>query len=590
MTAPAETAAMTYAACIAQLGITPREGQQQLVERGVALQPGERLLVKAPTATGKSLAGLMIAGIRAQENRQDDEAGRTVIATYTRLLQDQYADKDFEAAQGLFPQVRFAVLKGATNYLCRRNAGKGRSSEYISFGRQTGDPGELRKRPFLHSAAASPKCKGEKHTPEECGFMAARARALEADVIVTNHTLVLFDARMSNPEEGTAGLLGDHDLLIVDEIHNFSKASESFGSDEIDLDELRDEYRQEGEFEQADIVDAASRLLRQGDPLGDRLPDIGELQRLAQLPGLNQIERVWSWLENAVAYRKDRKTATSIPQVARHYKRWADSHRMIKSTLIDIAPVASMGLSTKRGARGVLMMSATTGTPERPTYVADRCGIPQVELLAVSSALDYPAQMRASIINAPKSWALGQAVRVLCDETDGRTLVLCRSWRKVHEVAEFLRHNGSHIVYAQDQLRPTNNGSMVASFKDDTRSVLVGTASFYEGIDVPGESLSQVVIVDLPELMTMDPVSKERRLRAGASWVSGHQTPATALLLEQQMGRLIRATTDRGLVAVIDPNAQYGWRLTATRQALAAFGVPELPRRAAVQWFKETNQ
>lgn len=587
MTAPATD--LSYALCIEQLGITPRPGQEQLVERGTVLRPGQRLLVKAPTATGKSLAALMIAGIRAYENRAGDGVaeGRTVIATYTRLLQDQYADKDFAAAQSLFPNAKFAVLKGATNYLCRRAAGRGRSSAYTAFAKETGDPGEVRRRPHLYAAAAAPSCKSDKHSPDECGFMAARAAALAADIVITNHTLVLFDARMSNPEEGVDGLLGPHDLLIVDEIHNFPRAAESFGSDEINLDELRDEYRAGQEFREAEIVAEVSRALRKGDEYGDRLPDMTELQRLVQIPGINQIERVQTWLENAVAYRRDRKTATAIPQVARHYRRWPDSRRVIKSTVIDIAPIAAMGLSTKRDNRAVLMMSATTGTPQWPTYVAQRCGVREVELLEVTSALDYPNQMRASIITPPKTWTVGQAVRVLCDETDGRTLVLCRSWKKVHEVAEFLRHNGSHIVYSQDQDRPTNNGNMVTAFKQDTRSVLVGTASFYEGIDVPGESLSQVVIVDLPEIMTMDPVSKERKIRAGSAWITEHQTPATALLLEQQMGRLIRATTDRGLVAVIDPQAQFGWRLTATRQALAAFGVPELPRRAATQWFKE---
>lgn len=580
--APVTTGELTYDSLIAALGITPREGQRELVERGVGLVGGERLLAKAPTATGKSLAALMIAGIRTTLVPD----ARTVIATYTRLLQDQYKDKDLAAAETLFPEVSFAVLKGASNYLCRRNAGKGTGHEYVLLARDTGDPGEVRAQPTLFRAAATTKCKKDKHTAQECGFIAARDRAAQADVVITNHTLVLIDA-MPPGGRDQQGLLGPHDLLIVDEIHNFPRAAESFGSKEFDLDELRADYAKEGEHDLAEIVNQFSRTLLQGDPFGDRPPSVAELQALTQVPGVSQVEELYGWLQDAVNYRRNPNTVTSIPMVARHFRRWADSRRVIKSTIIDIAPVAARGLSTKDEDRAVLMMSATTGTPTLPTYVADRCGVQDVELLEVPSALDYPNQMRASIITAPRDWSTGQAVLRLADDTDGRTLVLCRSWRKVHEVAEFLRHNGSHIVYAQDQDRPTNNGAMVARFKQDTRSCLIGTASFYEGIDVPGESLSQVIITDLPELMTMDPVAKQRKIRAGSTWNAFHQIPATALLMEQQMGRLIRSTSDRGLVAVIDPQAQLGWRLTATRQALAAFGVPEVTRPDAVHWFKE---
>src|SRR6478735_4634303 len=105
----------TYAEAMAALGREIRPGQRQLVERGVTLQPGHHLLVKAPTATGKTLAALITAGLRHQAG-----LGRTIIATYTRILQDQYADKDLTDAATLFPDMRIAVLKGANNYLCRK--------------------------------------------------------------------------------------------------------------------------------------------------------------------------------------------------------------------------------------------------------------------------------------------------------------------------------------------------------------------------------------------------------------------------------------------------------------------------------------
>src|SRR6478735_5927812 len=196
----------TYAEAMAALGREIRPGQRQLVERGVTLQPGHHLLVKAPTATGKTLAALITAGLRHQAG-----LGRTIIATYTRILQDQYADKDLTDAATLFPDMRIAILKGATNYVCRRYAHRiGFAHIRAELEATRGmDPGEVRHNPDMWPARAdSTECKD--HDPGDCGYAAAKQRARLADCVITNHTLVLLDGH-------GIPVLGEHDLLVVDE-------------------------------------------------------------------------------------------------------------------------------------------------------------------------------------------------------------------------------------------------------------------------------------------------------------------------------------------------------------------------------------
>lgn len=598
MSAPVVTQFQAYVDAVTTLGRQPRAGQQELVARGTELLPLETLLVRAPTATGKSLAALLIAGFRWERNDEN----RTVIATYTKLLQDQYARSsadpelmtDLDQARQLFPGMRFAVLKGANNYLCRIAAKKITGGPFTELAEGSGDPGEVKDHPghmIWKAKADSSRC--GRHQPDECGFAAAKLRARQADCVITNHALVMVNGQ--NP-----AVLGQHSLLIVDEIHNLPRAADSFATTETDLGELIADLNKDGQFQAAEMVAGVMRRLGKGDPWSDRIPTVEELTNIGKLgDNLGLVEPIVQWWQAAVAFYKNKRVAKDYTATVGKAGRWdRDGGRVIKRSAVNIAPITAQGLATELiipGSdsrpevlfeRAVLMMSATTGTPTKPTYVADRCGV-KAELLDVESALNYPEQMQVSMLDLPTGWSYAQAVARLCTESGGRTLVLCRSWKMVNEINEHLmRQDVPFRVFVQDQERSSNNGGVVSQFKADTTSVLVGTASFFEGIDIPGESLSQVIITQLPMLMTMSPLEEARKRAMGSRFITDAQIPHTALILEQMMGRLIRSTSDRGMVAVLDPNAQHGWGHTASRYAVEAFGSPIVSRLDALAWFK----
>lgn len=900
-----EYAPLNYLTAVEQLGRTPRPGQQKLVETGVDLEVGETRLVKAPTATGKSLGALMIAGFRWNL----DPENKTVIATYTRLLQDQYGkSKDMDQARELFPDMVFAVLKGANNYLCRAGARRFTAihEDYQKLADGEGDPGELAGRTHLWKAKADTRTCG-KHTPEVCGFAAAKARAKTADCVVTNHALVmvnsvntnvfgqhsllivdecfvpealvdtpsgprpigdlvvgdeiygydetrgivelttvkatmsrespvlggfvtanhpvrtadayravadltpedtivrldlsgvptvrhsllrdtfgssntpgwskvllsgLLDSRPSQISQGsskfaatkrTAGrqreagcsslaslepvvrsskpsqssshtgisglgqssrrqwsaddrssqtalvgtgrglaARGDHpyqgndrssvtslvqrgfstpgqaagsgsrrtitlnrtatgrgsqegfrtalgrmdgseihqprDLgryrrvrdantddrrtvvnietgtnnyfvegILVHNCHNFPRAAESFATEEINFNDVEDELRKSKSYEAVDgqrFLAQVRTMIPPGSGFSDRKPTGEELVKVATLfdqkpwaKSMPELTPIYDWTVSAIQYiRKENPPRLAL--IAPQPWKARTPNLILRHAEIDISVAAQRGLATQLGEiteehgdqrfeRAVLMMSATTGTPSKPTYVADRCGV-QADLVKVDSALDYPGQMRMTLQNLPNGFTYESATVRLCTETSGRTLVLCRSWKMVDAIYDELRAaNPGFRVFKQDRDEPTNNGYLVRQFTADTSSVLVGTASFFEGIDVPGEALSQVIVTQLPMLMDFEsnPLGWERKNRAGSRYIPDMQIPATALILEQMFGRLIRSTQDRGLVVVLDSNATRGWGQRATLDAIRSFEVPVVARRDALAWF-----
>lgn len=606
MTMIDEALAVRYEVAMARLGKEPRPGQLALIELGLALTAGAVELVRAPTSTGKSLAALIIAGLRAVEKRQ-----RTIISTYTKLLQNQYQVDDFDRARQLFPMVRFEVLKGADNYLCRIAARHGSSREYRELAQLWVDPGAEKLVPKgdpdevvpgLEGARANWKmCKGHKYY--ECGYAAAKERARAADVVVANHALVLINGE--NP-----GVLGPHSLLIVDEIHNLPKAAESFGGAEIDLDALTVYLAANMGREGNDIGETLLRVLKPGS---DKVvPNKTALAKVTEawaeispsvLAASEQAQEMHTWLTNAAWYYSARDEMTVMPVINKRNTFKGKEYHRVSYTPIDIAPTTARALEStltiekpqgekETFSRAVLMMSATVGTPDKPTFVADRCGV-STHLTKVDSPIRYSENMRISVIERSDPEDVWQMVK----QTRGRTLVLCRAWANrrngVKEMCEYIfpRLAGKVNLYAQVKGDTTGNAEMVRRFTEDKDSILVGTASFNEGINVPGETLSQVIIVTLPKLMTYkNELETERQRRMGGirPWTLAAQIPHTATVLEQQMGRLLRDVKDRGLVAIMDDyDAGKGWADLTVRQAARGMGgIPVVNRDRALAWFR----
>lgn len=590
-----------YVAAMELLDKTARPGQLKLIEVGMTAGAGDRELVRAPTSTGKSLGALFIAGLRAERGE------RTVISTYTKLLQNQYRDSDLVEAQQIFPDVDFQVLKGADNYLCRIAAGgiKNGNARYLQLANGTGDPGEVAY--GLEQARANWRSCG-KHEDWQCGYAAAKKRAHAADVVITNHAIVLING-------GIPAVLGKHDLLIVDEIHNLPRAAESFGAGEVDLDQAAALLARLFGYAGAQLGDRLLATLW-GEPREERMIEkelAVELETawrktVTATGDSDTLENLGTWLTNARLFHENRGAMTVMPVVNKKHEYRGKSYQRVHFTPIDIGPVTARALTGdlviqgKKDepdipfSRAVLMMSATVGTPDKPTYVAERCGV-TARLTEVESPIPYSTGMMISLVQRPFGQSMQEAVWQAVRETKGRTLVLCRAWSNqsgqgVKEIYEHLYPilNGKVGLYCQTAGDAAANALAVKNFTEDVDSVLVGTASFNEGINVEGEALSQVIIVMLPKLMPWkNPLEQERIRRKGGlkTWTVDNQIPHTALVLEQQMGRLLRSVSDRGLIAIVDDEAKKGWGLTVVQQASAAMKVPVVPRDHAVNWFRK---
>ena len=589
-----------------------RKGQLTLIQRAADAEPGERLLVKAPTATGKSFAALMAAGERAKAGE------RTVIATYTKILQNQYRDKDVTRIQALYPDVDFAVLKGADNYVCRENARAAlrrgiqvaqyrKAVQAIADG--TGDPGEWPDSRIKRWVAAD-RDDCSKDNPEECGYAAAKARAREAKVVITNHTLVMINSQLP-------AVLGDHSLLILDEIHNLPKAAEAFGTKVISVESVSRAVIKT--FSDPDVratvltqVEPLFMVLEQGSE--DRFPTRKEVHDLIPLfkalvpmhlpvDKLTEDDRklisifgpMRDWI--SVAVKRIREGGT---QGAYQMAMVGAERRTLKLAVVDIASVAKRALATRLEyqrwngkalepvvvSRAVVAMSATTGAGEHPKFVAERCGVPDVELVELAPELPYATNMRVSVMGKETTpWPV--RVEEMIHDTGGRTLVLLSAWARIDQMQEYLERVLPYRVYCQVRNDAPATAVEIEKFKADVDSVLIGTVSLYEGINVEGPSLSQVIVGNFPMVFIgSGPVGAERRRRLGRRWTADMQIPYTATVLEQMAGRLIRTVSDRGLVAVLDDQARSAWGQVAVEQGMETFGRVLVGRSKALAWYR----
>jgi len=273
--------------------------------------------------------------------------------------------------------------------------------------------------------------------------------------------------------------------------------------------------------------------------------------------------------------------------------------RRLQVSTIDIGPSCRAALATTLTIEGkpdvtfdraVLLMSATVGTPGAKTYTVDRLGIEVDGLLEVPTPLDHRKQMRVSVIRNVNRLPWGSLVSGMVNDVGGRTLVLMRSWRRVEEVYDALRRETGYPIYCQDRESPSRNAGIMAAFKETPDSVLVGTRSFFEGVDPKGDTCVQVIIGDLPVPMVFTPLDRERQARVGlTTWLNTVRVHETAVVLEQMIGRLIRSVDDRGVVGVLDQTAQKGWGQQALGLACKSYGIGLTDRVAAMKFLESTG-
>jgi ATP-dependent DNA helicase DinG len=546
-----------------------------------ALATGEHLVAEAGTGVGKSL-GYLIPAL---------ESGQcVVVATATKALQEQLLHKDVPiAAAAIGRTVKVEVLKGRANYLCRRQL-QGFQPFLMPDGRdgraweamqgwldttETGDRAELDVEPsgalWSELAVGPDRCSGRRCAfHSACFAEAARGRAAEADLVIVNHAL--YFAHLASG----GGVLPEHDAVIFDEAHRLEESAASWLGGNVsraglrrlgaDIERACRDAQRTLPARQLDRVErTGERLLRAVAPGSGRkrLREVPAEQALVLIDALADLSNVLQG-QGEDLDALSRRSLDAAAQVEACLEP-GELERVVwaEPDLLAWAPVDVSDELRERlwndGPTAVLV-SATLATGEDATFVRRRLGLDRAREALVGSPFDFPEQ---ALIYLPRAMpdprsdgfterAADEIVSLLA-LSEGRALVLTSSYRALDAYREHVRGRVPYDVLVQGE---APRERLLERFRDEVDSVLIATSTFWQGVDVPGESLSLLVIDKLPFSAPGDPLHEARCEaveRGGGDWFRDYALPTAMLQLRQGFGRLIRGHSDRGVVAILDP-------------------------------------
>jgi ATP-dependent DNA helicase DinG len=570
-------------------GFEPRAEQEALAsEVAEALEQCDHLVAEAGTGTGKSLAYLVPALLSGQ---------RVVVATATKALQEQLLTKDVPAAAAaLGRRVRVAVLKGRQNYLCRKSlqgvdqlGGLFRTAEDAAeFERlrdwiettETGDRAELEFEPsetlWAELSVGADRCAGRR-CPLVGSCFAERARELagQAELVIANHALYFADLALRTRSEGAA-VLPEHDAVVFDEAHRLEEAAAAWFGGRVSLARLRQLERDVERHCREASRTPPGRPLAEVDRTGERFVsafDPGSGRRRLTSADQGELEEHGLALASALGALAAALTGTGEEGDALARRTLLAAEDVESCLALDDpdrvswaergavawAPVDVSGLlqeSLWESETTAILMSATLD----PRFVRRRLGLDDARELVLQSPFDYRDQALVYVparLPEPRSGGyydrLADEIVALCRLSAGRALVLTSSYRALDELVE--RCAGRlHFPLLRQGDAPRER--LLERFRDDVDSILFATSTFWQGVDIQGESLSLLVIDKLPFAAPGDPLVEarcERIAREGGDWFGEYALPAAVLQLRQGFGRLIRGHGDEGVVAILDP-------------------------------------
>jgi ATP-dependent DNA helicase DinG len=604
----------------------PRPQQQQMAEHiAQAMDARQALVVEAGTGVGKTFAylvPLLLSGQRA-----------LVSTATKSLQDQLFLRDLPRLREALGVPLRMALLKGRGSYLCRQRMHEAQHegqlpdrfamralARVVQWAQSTrsGDLAEMEgldeRSPVLPLVTSTrDNCLGTE-CPEyrNCHVMLARRDAMAADLVVVNHHL--FFADMALRDSGVAELLPSVDAAVFDEAHQLVEAGVQFLGTTLSTGQAIDLARDllalglqharglKAWHELAGAVERAARELRlacAGDlrevrgivklAWEERAADESLLQPLQALADALRAatEAVAGVAETALEFPKLQQRAVEMAALAHSFGneveaghvRWIDlspqQARLVESPL-DIRQMLSE--QRQLAPKAWVFTSATLGDDAELSWFTASTGLEDANKLRVGSPFDYAAHARLWVPNpCPKPNEAGhpRAVGLLAARCagalGGRTFVLTTTLRVLPLVAEALRdqaeREGLHLNLLVQGSEPRR--SLLQRFGDGRNAVLLGSASFWEGIDVPGDALQCVLIDKLPFPPPGDPLvqARVRQLKEqGKEPFDDYFLAEAAVSLKQGAGRLIRTETDRGLLVVCDPRMRqmgYGRRLRA---------------------------
>jgi ATP-dependent DNA helicase DinG len=605
-------------------GFEPRDGQVRMADAVTgALERRHHLAVEAPCGVGKSFAYLVPALEHAVRTQT-----RVVVCTANIALQEQLVARDLPALAKLLPfKFRWGLVKGINNYLCldRWHEVDGqlalgdeaepwaRLQEWAASTR-TGDQSELEFMPpesvwgrvnGVNELCNGPQCPDY----EPCFAMNARRRLRDVDLIVTNYHLFFAHLRVKMAAERNV-ILPPFSAVVCDEAHNLADVARDFFGrrlsehsiftlvrgarllgvpgdrmrsasraffEQVGAYRRRPRYRirlrESGVADPTGLADAVKEFRVRIEEIAAAAPNeewrdkamkyqgaaAGYLENLGAFLALDDPNQV-AWIET----EPDRRTGA---EAVRLVSRTIEVSGLLRDTLFKETP-------------SVIMTSATLTSGTSFEFLKRETGGDEARELVVPTPFDFPRQARLVVPpmeagpNDPGFGAeMAKSINRIVKTLGGRTLALFTSYKNMNLCADAAAETGVEILRQGVQPR----SKLLEAFREDRGTALFATASFWEGIDVPGAALSCLIIDKIPFTTPEDPLLDALRERDPEHFAH-HSLPRAIIALRQGFGRLIRTSTDRGVIVLFDKRiytARYGQEILAS--------LPEVPVRRELE-------
>jgi len=589
-------------------GFSPRQAQTDMA-MGVAqaIEEQSSLIVEAGTGTGKTFAYLIPAFLSIHSS---DEEKKIIVSTGTKNLQEQLFHKDIPLVKkSLASNAQIALLKGRSNYLCRYRLaqyqdtrGQLDAETLIDLVKvkawanktQTGDIGELvnvteDSNVFPYITSTLDNCLA-KDCPdfEQCYLVRARQKAIEADLIVVNHHL--FFADMALKDTGFGELIPKAQVMIFDEAHQIGDIASDYFGEAFHTKQLVDLCHDVSQVYRSKLSDVKQlglaadklqktcqefRLLFHYDPERGNWREkchqqqfIQKFQRLkVDLDFLYQVIKLCVSRNEAIDNCFDRDVMVNVDINGMSF--WYETtprHVVLHQTPLSVADKFSAYV--KESGAGWIFTSATLAVDNSFEHFSQHLGLQGANQLLLESPFNYQQQSQLIVPrylpeanDKNRAAHLALLAQPLIAASKGACFMLFTSYRVMNQVAEILADSIDNPLLVQGQMAKR---ILLDQFVENENSVLLATASFWEGIDVRGDKLTCVIIDKLPFASPDDPLLQARCedvRRQGGDAFSQIQLPQAVIALKQGVGRLIRDVSDRGVMVICDNrlvNRPYG--------------------------------